>query len=56
MDKDMSNQPIALADPVPWFSARSITGGSIELQINAGRWIVLAFLGSLNEPRARRRT
>jgi peroxiredoxin len=44
--------PIALGDPVPWFSARTITGAGVELQINAGRWIVLSFLGSLADPRA----
>jgi peroxiredoxin len=43
---------IALGDPVPWFSAPTVTGGSVDLHVDAGRWVVLAFLGSLDEPRA----
>jgi len=39
-------QQIALGDPVPWFSAATITGGSFHLQVAAGRWIVLCFLGA----------
>jgi predicted 2-oxoglutarate/Fe(II)-dependent dioxygenase YbiX/peroxiredoxin len=41
---------IALGDPVPWFSARTITGAQIDLHVDAGRWVVLCFLGSLVEP------
>src|SRR5580692_11396284 len=40
-----------LGDPVPWFSARTLAGGSFDLQVAAGRWIVLAFLGNPAEPR-----
>lgn len=43
---------IALGDPVPWFSVPTVTGGSVDLHVDAGRWVVLAFLGSLDEPRA----
>jgi peroxiredoxin len=43
---------IRLGDPVPWFDARTVTGGSVALHVDAGRWAVLAFLGSLAEPRA----
>jgi len=41
-----------LGDPVPWFSARTLAGGSFDLQVAAGRWIVLAFLGDPAQPRA----
>jgi peroxiredoxin len=41
-----------LGDPVPWFSARTLAGGAFDLQVAAGRWIVLAFLGNPAEPRA----
>ena len=43
---------IILGDPVPWFSAPLIADGAFNLQVAAGRWIVLAFLGSPAEPRA----
>jgi predicted 2-oxoglutarate/Fe(II)-dependent dioxygenase YbiX/peroxiredoxin len=43
---------IILGDPVPWFGAPLIAGGSFNLQVAAGRWIVLAFLGSPANPRA----
>jgi predicted 2-oxoglutarate/Fe(II)-dependent dioxygenase YbiX/peroxiredoxin len=43
---------IILGDPVPWFGAPLIAGGSFNLQVAAGRWIVLAFLGSPADPRA----
>jgi len=43
---------IILGDPVPWFGAPLMAGGSFNLQVAAGRWIVLAFLGSLADPRA----
>ncbi len=44
---------ITLGDPVPWFSAPMVTGGSFNLQVAAGRWIVLCFLGSVDDPRAK---
>jgi predicted 2-oxoglutarate/Fe(II)-dependent dioxygenase YbiX len=40
---------ITLGDPVPWFNARTITGAQIDLHVDAGRWVVLCFLGSLAE-------
>jgi predicted 2-oxoglutarate/Fe(II)-dependent dioxygenase YbiX len=43
---------IVLGDPVPWFSAPLLTEGALHLQVAAGRWIVLAFLGSPANPRA----
>src|SRR5487761_1678908 len=43
---------IVLGDPAPWFTAPLIGGGSFHLQVAAGRWIVLSFLGSLEEKRA----
>lgn len=42
---------IILGDPVPWFSAPLLGGGSFSLQVAAGRWIVLAFLGAPANPR-----
>src|ERR1700722_34170 len=41
-----------LGDPVPWFNARSLTGGELHLHVNAGRWIVLSFFHELSSPRA----
>ena len=46
---------IALGDPVPWFSAATITGGSFHLQVAAGRWIVLCFLGPADGAQARQK-
>ena len=43
---------IILGDPVPWFSAPLVTGGSFDLHVSAGRWVVLSFLGSPTDPRA----
>jgi predicted 2-oxoglutarate/Fe(II)-dependent dioxygenase YbiX/peroxiredoxin len=43
---------IQLGDPVPWFGARTVAGATVDLHVNGGRWIVLAFLNSLAEPRA----
>lgn len=42
---------ITLGDPVPWFEAPLVGGGSFSLQVAAGRWIVLSFLGSATDPR-----
>jgi peroxiredoxin len=53
-DRDPGFVGIRLGDPVPLFEARSVTGGSVALHVDAGRWVVLAFLGSLAEPRAAR--
>lgn len=43
---------LVLGDPVPWFSARTLTGAPFDLHVAAGRWIVLCLLGSPAEPRA----
>jgi predicted 2-oxoglutarate/Fe(II)-dependent dioxygenase YbiX len=43
---------MVLGDPVPWFSAPVMTGGSFDLHVSAGRWVVLSFLGSPADPRA----
>jgi len=45
---------LVLGDPVPWFSAPLIAGGFFNLQVAAGRWIVLSFLGSPADPRVDR--
>jgi predicted 2-oxoglutarate/Fe(II)-dependent dioxygenase YbiX/peroxiredoxin len=48
---ETGNGGIILGDPVPWFGAPLITDGSFNLQVAAGRWIVLAFLGAPANPR-----
>ncbi len=45
---------VTLGDPVPGFTARTITGASFDLSVAAGRWIVLCFLGTPADPRASR--
>lgn len=52
MTAEAPSGAIALGDPVPWFSAPTVTGARVDLHVDAGRWIVLAFLGSLAAPRA----
>jgi predicted 2-oxoglutarate/Fe(II)-dependent dioxygenase YbiX len=42
---------VILGDPVPWFGAPLLGDGSFSLQVAAGRWIVLSFLGSPANPR-----
>jgi len=42
---------IVLGDPVPWFGAPLVGDGAFNLQVAAGRWIVLSFLGSPANPR-----
>jgi peroxiredoxin len=46
-----TQQRILLGDPVPWFSAPQIAGGGFDLHVSAGRWVVLAFMGSPQNPR-----
>jgi predicted 2-oxoglutarate/Fe(II)-dependent dioxygenase YbiX len=46
---------VTLGDPVPWFTAGTISGGRIDLHVSAGRWILLAFLGPLAESHAQSR-
>jgi predicted 2-oxoglutarate/Fe(II)-dependent dioxygenase YbiX/peroxiredoxin len=43
---------MVLGDPVPRFSAPVLTGGSFDLHVSAGRWVVLSFLGAPGNPRA----
>jgi predicted 2-oxoglutarate/Fe(II)-dependent dioxygenase YbiX len=50
-DKAAGNR-VVLGDHVPWFSASLLTGGSFDLHVSAGRWVVLSFLGSPGNPRA----
>ena len=49
---EAGNGGIVLGDPVPWFGAPLIGAGAFNLQVAAGRWIVLSFLGSPHSPRA----
>jgi predicted 2-oxoglutarate/Fe(II)-dependent dioxygenase YbiX/peroxiredoxin len=42
---------ISLGDPVPWFGAPLVAEGQFNLQVAAGRWVVLSFLGSPANPR-----
>jgi predicted 2-oxoglutarate/Fe(II)-dependent dioxygenase YbiX/peroxiredoxin len=51
-DSKTDDQHIILGDPVPWFSLPVVAGGSFDLHVAAGRWVVLSFLGSLADPRA----
>ena len=51
-DNPAESEPIRLGDPVPWFSARTIGGGTVDLHVQAGRWVLLFFIGDINEPRA----
>jgi peroxiredoxin len=41
---------IRLGDPVPWFTAQTIAGASVNLGVVAGRWIALCFLNDLSAP------
>jgi len=43
---------VILGDPAPWFGAPLVGEGVCNLQVAAGRWIVLSFLGSPANPRA----
>jgi hypothetical protein len=51
-DQPADSHRVVLGDPVPRFSAPLITGGAFDLHVSAGRWVVLAFLGSPADPRA----
>src|SRR5262249_57433832 len=52
MTRDDTAAKLIPGDPVPWFSARTLTGAPFDLHVAAGRWIVLCFLGSPADPRA----
>jgi predicted 2-oxoglutarate/Fe(II)-dependent dioxygenase YbiX/peroxiredoxin len=45
------SSPITLGDPVPLFSGHLIGGDVFDLHVSAGRWVVLSFLGSPDNPR-----
>jgi peroxiredoxin len=49
-----TDKSIVLGDPVPWFGAPLVGDGAFNLQVAAGRWIVLSFLGSPGNPQAER--
>lgn len=49
---DTAASGIVLGDPAPWFTANLIGTGSFSLSVAAGRFIVLSFLGSPDDPRA----
>ncbi len=53
MSQNTSERAITLGDPVPWFSAPLIGDGAFSLQVAGGRWVVLSFLGSPDDPRAK---
>ncbi len=53
MAMNATDSGIVLGDPVPWFGAPLIGEGAFNLQVAAGRWIVLSFLGSPADPKAR---
>jgi hypothetical protein len=50
---DSGKSAIVLGDPVPWFSAPLLGDGAFNLQVGAGRWIVLSFLGSPANPKVK---
>src|SRR5262249_48985291 len=53
MTRDDTAAKLIPGDPVPWFSACTLTGAPFDLHVAAGRWIVLCFLGTPANPRAR---
>jgi peroxiredoxin len=52
-DNTITENRSSLGDPVPWFGAPLVSGGSFILHVHAGRWIVLCFLGSPANPRVK---
>ncbi len=54
MATNAAGNSIVLGDPAPWFGAPLIGEGAFNLQVAAGRWIVLSFLGSPADPQADR--
>src|SRR5262249_25547153 len=47
---------LPLGDPVPWFGAPTLGDGSFNLQVAAGRWIVLPFLDCADADETGQRT
>ncbi len=54
MTTTAAGNTVTLGDPVPWFGAPLVGDGAFNLQVAAGRWIVLSFLGSPANPKAKR--
>ncbi|HEX3505933.1 MAG TPA: 2OG-Fe(II) oxygenase [Xanthobacteraceae bacterium] len=52
-DNTSGDRAITLGDPAPWFTAPLIGDGTFSLQVAAGRWVVLSFLGSPDDPKAK---
>ncbi len=46
MAEPATHRPPALGDPIPWFSATTVAGAHVDIHVDAGRYIVLAFLGA----------
>ena len=46
------SQQVVLGDPVQWFSGTTVSGAPVDLHVDAGRWVVLAFFGDLGSERA----
>lgn len=40
---------IPLGEPAPWFDAKTIAGASLNLGVQAGRWIALCFLNAMKD-------
>jgi len=51
-DGNTADNRVILGDPVPWFSVPLVTGGSFDLHVFGGRWVVLAFFGAPGTPEA----
>jgi peroxiredoxin len=51
MATSSAGKSVILGDPAPWFGAPLIGDGAFNLQVAAGRWIVLSFLGSPQDPK-----
>ncbi|HEY1721247.1 MAG TPA: 2OG-Fe(II) oxygenase [Magnetospirillaceae bacterium] len=43
-DSNIPTRP-ALGDPIPWFSAKTVSGSRIDIHVDAGRYLVLTFIG-----------
>ncbi len=52
MATNAAGKSIILGDPAPWFGAPLLGDGAFNLQVAAGRWIVLSFLGAAAAPKA----
>ena len=52
-ESETGNGAIVLGDPAPWFGLPLIGEGTFNLQVAAGRWIVLSFLGTPADPRGK---